>query len=67
MSTKQSPTGRGKKGVIHHHNYKEGLLEHTVQTIEIALVIVILFNLNDRINMDVLIAGAILHDIGKIN
>ncbi len=53
--------------VIHHHNYKGGLLEHTVQTVEIALAIAILFNLKDRINMDVLIAGAILHDIGKIN
>ena len=52
--------------VIYHHNYKAGLLEHTVQTVEIALAIVILFNLRDRINIDILIAGSILHDTGKI-
>lgn len=52
---------------IKHHAYKGGLLEHTLQTIELSLTIV--DNIEDEINInrDLIIAGAILHDIGKIN
>lgn len=53
---------------IKHHAYKGGLLEHTVQTIEFSLAII--SNLDNKdilLDKDLIIAGAILHDIGKIN
>ncbi|KKK45923.1 hypothetical protein LCGC14_0999780 [marine sediment metagenome] len=49
-----------------HHNYKGGLLEHTIQTVELALAVNNVIE-NLIIDQDLLIAGAILHDIGKIN
>lgn len=48
-----------------HHDYKGGLLEHTVQTVEFALAIY--ENSNNQIDKDLVIAGAALHDIGKIH
>lgn len=48
---------------LHHHNYISGLLEHTVEVLEICEVVSSQF---DKINGDMLTAGAILHDIGKI-
>lgn len=47
----------------HHHNYKGGLLVHTNEVIEICKTIA---NIYENINKDLLIAGAILHDLGKI-
>lgn len=47
----------------HHHNYKGGLLVHTNEVIEICKSI---SNIYEDINHDLLISGAILHDIGKI-
>ena len=46
-----------------HHNYKSGLLQHTVNVVKNAYNLAL--NYND-IDLDVLISGAILHDIGKI-
>lgn len=55
----------GPASKVRHHDYKHGLLEHTVQVLETA------FNISktieENIDTDLLIAGAILHDIGKIN
>lgn len=48
---------------IHHHNYKGGLLVHTNEVVEICKTIAKLYN---DIDGDLLITGAILHDIGKI-
>lgn len=48
---------------IHHHNYTGGLLVHTNEVIEICETI---SNIYEGINHDLLITGAILHDIGKI-
>lgn len=48
----------------HHHNYLGGLLEHTVSVTKIALFLA--DNQTKDINRDIVIAGAILHDIGKI-
>ena len=50
---------------VKHHDYKHGLLDHTIQVLEIALNIS--KNIEETIDEDLLIAGAILHDIGKIN
>lgn len=49
-----------------HHAYKHGLLEHSLNVVELSLKIS--ENYNDyNINKDILISGALLHDIGKIN
>ena len=47
-----------------HHNYVSGLLEHTLEVIAICRDLVKLYG--DRLQLDLLVAGAVLHDIGKI-
>jgi len=47
---------------IHHHNYIGGLLEHTQSVMVLCKTIIKLYPELDR---DLLLAGAILHDIGK--
>jgi 3'-5' exoribonuclease len=47
---------------IHHHNYIGGLLEHTQSVMELCETIIKLYPELDR---DLLLTGAILHDIGK--
>ena len=47
-----------------HHSYIGGLLEHTLSVTKL----ITLINTNyDGLNCDLLITGAILHDIGKLN
>lgn len=46
-----------------HHNWVGGLLEHTLEVVEYCLLSVRLFPDLDR---DLLITGALLHDIGKL-
>ncbi len=46
-----------------HHNYVGGLLEHTTEVIDLAKSLLKKF---PKLNGDVLIAGSILHDIGKM-
>ena len=53
-------TAPGAKAL--HHAYVGGLLEHTVEVVELCEKVVELFPELDR---DLLLAGAILHDIGK--
>lgn len=50
-------------GVRLHHAYPGGLLEHTCTMMEVALKIAPLYPMLDR---DILLVGALLHDIGKI-
>lgn len=57
----KSPAAR-----YYHHNYKGGLLEHTVQTVKLALAVSDITE-NLIIDRDVLISGSILHDVGKMN
>ncbi|MBI4775429.1 MAG: HD domain-containing protein [Deltaproteobacteria bacterium] len=47
----------------YHHAYRGGLLEHTRQVLRYVLTI---SDVEKELNSDVLIAGAILHDVGKI-
>ncbi len=47
---------------IHHHNYKSGLLVHTNEVIKICKTISQIY---EDIDKDLLLTGAILHDIGK--
>ena len=46
-----------------HHNYLRGLITHSISMAEIASFVGSKY---DNINLDILIAGALLHDIGKI-
>lgn len=48
-----------------HHEYMGGLCEHTIETVKIALNMVDTMN-RTKISRDMVIAGAVLHDIGKI-
>lgn len=50
-----------------HHAYIGGLLEHTLQTIKISMGIIEGIKDEISIDRDLIIAGSILHDIGKIN
>ncbi len=47
-----------------HHNYLGGLLEHTLEVMEMACEIARMYP--ERINRSLLLAGAVFHDVGKI-
>lgn len=46
-----------------HHNYSGGLLEHTLEVADLCSQALVVF---PALNRDLVIAGALLHDIGKI-
>ncbi len=50
--------------ITHHHNYIGGNLEHSVGVIRLCKNI---FEMYPGMNKDLLITGAILHDIGKLD
>jgi 3'-5' exoribonuclease len=52
-------------GVKNHHAYQGGLLEHVVNVME--LVEVVAPRYRDEIDRDLLLMGAFLHDIGKVD
>lgn len=47
-----------------HHAYKGGLLEHTMSVVELCKFYAGKYN--DSIDSELLIAGALLHDVGKV-
>jgi 3'-5' exoribonuclease len=49
--------------MIHHHNYLGGLLDHSV---EVLLICERLCELFPQLDRDLLLTGALLHDVGKI-
>jgi 3'-5' exoribonuclease len=49
--------------ISHHHNYVGGNLEHTVGVVRLCLNISEMY---PNINKDLLLCGALLHDIGKL-
>ena len=51
----------------YHHAYKHGLLEHSNQIIDLAFGMMKTFDAGIAINRDLIIAGSMLHDVGKIN
>jgi len=51
-------------GVKHHHAYAGGLLEHVVKVMEVVSLIAPCYPQIDR---DLLLMGAFLHDIGKVD
>ena len=50
--------------IRYHHNYMGGLLEHTLNLLRLANVVAATYPSVDR---DLLLVGALLHDIGKID
>ncbi len=52
--------------IINHHAYKYGNLEHTVGMIKIFEQLIDYYKRNTLLNVDLIYAGIILHDIGKI-
>lgn len=50
-----------------HHNYQGGLIIHTAEVLRLCLSVVDAMEEYDFIDRDVLISGAILHDMGKVN
>jgi len=53
--------------LYYHHGYRGGLLEHTVQVLKLARLFAENLDEDISVDMDLIIAGTILHDIGKIN
>ncbi|MBQ2620686.1 MAG: HDIG domain-containing protein [Thermoguttaceae bacterium] len=51
-------------GVKNHHAYKGGLLEHTLSVMELADKTAALYSI---LNRDLLLTGALVHDISKID
>jgi len=53
---------RAPAAAVMHHAYIGGLLEHTLQLLEIALKVIPLY---PRLELDLVLVGLFLHDIGK--
>ncbi|KKN00404.1 hypothetical protein LCGC14_1138170 [marine sediment metagenome] len=49
-----------------HHNYKHGNLEHSVNMIKLFKTLEDSYNRNTNLDNDLIYAGIILHDLGKI-
>ncbi len=54
---------RGVGGKLWHHNYIGGLAEHTLAIFDLCLDFAVHY---EELNRDLLLTGALLHDIGKI-
>lgn len=53
--------------VSNHHAYAHGLLEHTLTVTECAMAMARTYrNIYPSIDVDVIVAGALLHDLGKV-
>ncbi len=50
-------------GIFMHHAYLNGLLEHSVHVVRVVQALLPLY---PQVNVDLSIAGAILHDVGKV-
>ncbi|MDD5650626.1 MAG: HD domain-containing protein [Candidatus Nanoarchaeia archaeon] len=56
----------GGKGTV-HHAYQHGLLEHTLSVINFAKQLYILSSLDQGIDLNKILIGALFHDVGKID
>ena len=54
---------RAPAGIKTHHAYPGGLLEHVVSVMELAILVAPRY---DAVDQDLLVMGAFLHDIGKL-
>jgi 3'-5' exoribonuclease len=48
--------------IVMHHNYRSGLLEHTLSMVQLG----ILLAKHYKVDIDLLMTGILLHDIGKV-
>ena len=55
---------RAPAGKLWHHAYLGGLLHHSLSLVDICLAVA---QIHPSVNRDLLIAGSLLHDIGKID
>lgn len=55
---------RAPAGIKHHHAYRGGLLEHVVNLMEVVLAVAPRYPQVDR---ELLLMGAFLHDLGKVD
>lgn len=55
---------RAPAGVKNHHAYVGGLLHHVVQLMDLCAVVAPLY---PQLNRDLLLVGAFLHDVGKVD
>ncbi|WP_161603326.1 HD domain-containing protein [Blastopirellula marina] len=58
-------------GMVHHHRYQGGLLEHSVSVAQTVLELILQYRhqyavLRDSLTCDLAIAGALTHDLGKL-
>jgi 7,8-dihydroneopterin 2',3'-cyclic phosphate phosphodiesterase len=62
------PVGVCPAGAYQHHSYRGGLVEHTVSVVKIcvSLCAIVEEQYGGRIDRDLVLAGAILHDIMKV-
>jgi 3'-5' exoribonuclease len=51
----------------HHHAYIHGLLEHSVEVAELALAIAHRPCYRGMVDLDAIVVGAVLHDVGKVS
>ncbi len=56
--------GAARAAKSFHHAYDGGLLEHTATLLELARSVAQVYG--DRLNRDLLVAGAFLHDVAKV-
>ena len=54
---------RAPAAISHHHAYPGGLLQHTLDLMELAAEVSVRY---PKVNRDLLVIGAFLHDLGKI-
>ncbi len=59
-----SKFSRAPAGKSWHHSYIHGLLEHTL---EVTRICNLMCDIHSRLNRDLLITGALIHDFGKID
>lgn len=59
------PTFRVVNAGPNHHNYEGGLAQHTYEVASLCLGLYSAFEVKDKLSKDLLIAGALLHDVGR--
>lgn len=65
VGTERWWTAPAAKG--HHHAHVHGLALHSLQVAETSLALSKVLGANDRIDVDALMVGALLHDVGKVS
>ncbi len=61
------PLEKSPAGLAHHHSYRNGLVEHMISTTDIALALcdTVESVYHGKVNRDLVVAGALVHDVFK--